>query len=77
MRLCSKSYASIPGISAWMEACYSAQPLLYPESHTIKSCHGMQQGDPIGPLWFAITLYPIVTNSIRSPKTHFELMVSR
>ena len=50
----------IPSLSAWMESCYSSQPLLYLGSNTIHSCSGVQQGDPLGPLGFALTLHPLV-----------------
>ena len=50
----------LPGLSAWMESCYSSQPLLIFGQETILSCCGVQQGDPLGPLGFALTLHPIV-----------------
>ena len=50
----------IPALSAWMESCYSTQPLLFFGDEHIKSCCGVQQGDPLGPLGFALTLHPIV-----------------
>ena len=52
--------ARIPSIAAWMECCYGAQPLLHFGDHTILSCCGVQQGDPLGPLGFALALHPIV-----------------
>ena len=45
---------------AWMEYCYSGQPLLHLGKHTIHSCCGVQQGDPLGPLGFALTLHPLI-----------------
>ena len=50
----------LPGLSAWIESCYSQQSLLLLGSSTIKSCCGVQQGDPLGPLGFALTLQPLV-----------------
>ena len=50
----------LPGLSAWMEFCYSGQPLLHLGKDTIHSCCGVQQGDPLGPLGFALTLHPLV-----------------
>ena len=50
----------LPGLSAWMEPCYSGQPLLHLGKDIIHSCCGVQQGDPLGPLGFALTLHPIV-----------------
>ena len=50
----------LPGLSAWMESCYSGQPLLHLGQDIIHSCCGVQQGDPLGPLGFALTLHPII-----------------
>ena len=50
----------IPALSRWVENCYGAQPFLHFGDHTILSCCGVQQGDPLGPLCFALTLQPIV-----------------
>ena len=52
--------ARIPSLAAWMECCYGSQPLLYLGDGTILSCCGVQQGDPLGPLGFSLTLQPIV-----------------
>ena len=50
----------LPGLSAWIEYCYSGQPLLHLGKDVIHSCSGVQQGDPLGPLGFALTLHPII-----------------
>ena len=51
----------LPGLSAWMESCYTSQPfLLLGDGKVIRSCCGVQQGDPLGPLGFALTLHPLV-----------------
>ena len=50
----------IPGVSAWMEACYRTQPPLFLGSYSIRSCCGVQQGDPLGPLGFSVTLQSMV-----------------
>ena len=50
----------LPGLSAWMESCYSRQLLLYMDSDTIRICCGVQQGDPLSPLGFAVTLHPLI-----------------
>ncbi len=50
----------IPHLAAWMESCYSCQPLLHLGEDTIHSCSGVQQGDPLGPLDFALTLQPLL-----------------
>ena len=50
----------IPSISAWLEWCYGSQSMLFLGEHTILICCGFQQGDPLCPLGFALTLHPIV-----------------
>ena len=50
----------IPSISAWMESCYSCQPLLLLGKDSIHSCCGVQQGDPLVALGFALSLHPLV-----------------
>ena len=52
--------ARIPSMSSWLECCYGSQPVLFLGEHTILSCCGVQQGDPLGPLGFAVALHPIV-----------------
>ena len=52
--------ARIPSMSSWLECCYSSQPLLLLGEHSILSCCGVQQGDPLGPLGFAVALHPII-----------------
>ena len=49
-----------PELAAWVEYCYGTQPVLYLGEHQLKSCTGVQQGDPLGPLLFALTLMPLV-----------------
>ena len=49
-----------PTISAWMESCYSCQPFLFLGKDSIRSCYGVQQGDPLCPLGFALTLHPLI-----------------
>ena len=51
---------SQPWFPPWMECCYGSQPLLHIGSHIIHSCCGVQQGDPLGPLGFALALHPVI-----------------
>ena len=48
------------GLSVWMESCYLCQPPLHLGKDSIRSCCGMQQWDPLGPLGFALTLHLII-----------------
>ena len=48
----------IPSLSTWMECCYSCQPLLLLGKESIHSGCGVQQGDPLDPLGFALSLHP-------------------
>ena len=53
----------IPQASSFVEFCYSsrpAPPILRLEHHSITSEAGVQQGDPLGPLLFALTLKPVI-----------------
>ena len=52
--------ARTPAMSAWIECGYGSMPLLHLGEDTIKSKCGVQQGDPLGPLGFALVLQPII-----------------
>ena len=50
-----------PQLSAIAEACYGQDPPpLFFDGKVFKSCTGVQQGDPLGPLFFASTLQPLI-----------------
>ena len=53
-----------PSISAWVECCYGSHPLLRLGDHTISSSCGVQQGDPLGPLGFALTLHQRIKREV-------------
>ena len=44
-----------------MECSYGARPHLLLSDHTLFSCSGVQQGDPLGPLGFALALHLVVS----------------
>lgn len=49
-----------PSISKWVDFCYSQPPRLYYNDSTLSSAQGVQQGDPLGPFLFSLTLHPLV-----------------
>ena len=49
-----------PGISRWVEFCYSNPARLYYGDQTLWSSQGVQHGDPLGPLLFSLVLQPRV-----------------
>ena len=49
----------LPGLSRWVECCYGTDSVLHFGDHSLLSRCGVQQGDPLGPLCFALTLQPI------------------
>ena len=55
-----KVRARIPLMAAWMETFYGAHPHLCLGDFTIPSCRGVQQGDPLSPLGFALILHSII-----------------
>ena len=51
-----------PGLSKWTMWCYgSPSVLLYDHEHIINSTCGVQQGDPLGPLYFCCGLAGLVS----------------
>ena len=50
----------LPSLSSWMECSYGSQPTLLLDNFSILSCCGVQQGDPLGPLGFALVLHPVI-----------------
>ncbi|XP_026456101.1 uncharacterized protein LOC113357055 isoform X2 [Papaver somniferum] len=46
-----------PSISRWVEFCYASPARLYYMDHILSSSKGVQQGDSLGPLLFALTLH--------------------
>lgn len=49
-----------PSIARWVEFCYSQHARLYYNDSILSSSQGVQQGDPLGPLLFALILHPMV-----------------
>jgi len=51
----------MPGMAPWVGFCYGRPSKLVFGSRTISSESGVQQGDPLGPLLFALALQPVLT----------------
>ena len=49
-----------PGLSKWAEWCYSGPTHLYFGKDRFLSETGVQQGDPLGPLFFSLALQPLL-----------------
>ncbi|GKC34866.1 putative reverse transcriptase domain-containing protein, partial [Tanacetum coccineum] len=49
-----------PAISRWVKFCYSSPVKLYYGEHTLWSCQGVQQEDPLGPLLFSLVLHSLI-----------------
>jgi len=55
------SSTTFPAMESWTRWCYSEPPLLiYDHSRTFRSRAGVQQGDPLGPLYFCCGLQFLV-----------------
>ena len=65
-----------PGLSRWVESCYSVNPFLFWNAETFLSCCGVQQDDPLGPLLFALVLQKILVKLAASLRPHLALNVS-
>ena len=58
-RMLQEVASSLPELFRWAHFCYSQQSQLFCHSNIVHSSRGVQQGDPLGPLLFALTLHPV------------------
>jgi hypothetical protein len=55
-----KQLQAFPAIFRWTQWVYGSHPWLFFGNNIIPSAQGVQQGDPLGPFLFAITLHPVI-----------------
>ena len=53
---------TIPELYAFVFSCYSSPSTLLFHKTTLQSAEGVQQGDPLGPLLFCLTINPLIAN---------------
>ena len=58
--LLKATYEFIPGVAAFTNFCYSQHTPLFYNNAVIQSESRVQQGDPLGPLLFCLTQWPII-----------------
>ena len=51
---------NLPSIYNWVVYCYGIESILDYDAFTIQSSCGVQQGDPLGPLLFALALNTLI-----------------
>ena len=49
-----------PGLLPWLRTSYGGAAELFLGSHSLQATSGVQQGDPLGPLLFALAIHPIL-----------------
>lgn len=57
----------LPGLAHWVEWCYRRPSRLFFDGVVISSEAGVQQGDPVGPLLFALALQPVLNQLANIP----------
>ena len=59
-----------PSLSPWVDCCYRRKSTLYTGSATgHPQCQGVQQGDPLGPVLFALAVHPAIVEARAATET--------
>ena len=58
--LLSECYLFFPELLPWASWCYGSQPYLWLPLGHLTSESGVQQGDPLGPLFFSLVLHKVI-----------------
>ncbi|KAL5491482.1 hypothetical protein EMCRGX_G016778 [Ephydatia muelleri] len=62
--LLEECHAHFPELLPWASWCYGQHPMLFHPMGTISSETGVQQGDPLGPLFFCLVLHKLVATIV-------------
>ena len=62
--LLEECHAHFPELLPWATWCYGQHPMLFHPMSTISSETGVQQGDPLGPLFFCLVLHKLVATIV-------------
>ena len=65
-----------PSLAPWVDCCYRHDSYLFTGScsasdRTISSSRGVQQGDPLGPVLFALAIHPVIQEALLATERSF------